>query len=150
MYGATFFEKLLDDDMGSAGHATVASVKRSVAADVEALLNCRRGLTDEALRPYPISGKSLLSFGIHDFSSCGMGSVDDLDGVCSDIRQAIILHEPRLVDPIVSINVGAGYLGRKVSFSIKALLLIHELEEAVSFDAVLQPNTLQYSVLAGR
>jgi predicted component of type VI protein secretion system len=47
-------------------------------------------------------------------------------------------------------KLGSTDIGRKVSFSIKAMLLVSELKEAVSFDAVLQPTNLKYSVLAGR
>ncbi len=35
-------------------------------------------------------------------------------------------------------------------FAIQALLVVHPAEEPVSFDAMLQPSTLQYSVTRAR
>jgi type VI secretion system protein ImpF len=37
-----------------------------------------------------------------------------------------------------------------LNFAIQALLVVHPAEEPVSFDAMLQPSTLQYSVTRAR
>ena len=64
------------------------------------------------------------------------------------LEQAIARHEPRLTHVRVMLQVD----GRATSvlyFAITAMLDVGPAHEPVTFDATLQPSTLQYSVTKG-
>jgi type VI secretion system protein ImpF len=69
--------------------------------------------------------------------------------ICEDIRSALLVHEPRLQNPVVQVSSHAGP-GQRLHFAIQALLIAHEANEVVSFDAVLQPVSQRYQVSRGR
>lgn len=149
LFELNLFEKLLDGDVAIRGHVSVSSLKDSVAQDVEAILNTRCGLTEGALQAYPKSQRSLLSFGLKDFVSLSLSKEDDRKQICDDIRKALLLHEPRLRDPVVTVNSG-DCATQQLNFSIQAVLAVPNANEVVNFDAVLQPNTFHYQVSRGR
>lgn len=128
---------------------TLDELKRTVALDVEALLNTRRGLTAEEVQPYAQVRRSVAAFGLDDFASRSMSSTEDQAHVCRSIERAIADHEPRLRNVQVTLNPReAG--GRALKFSIRAVLQVHPLAAPVNFDAVLQTATQHYAVAAAR
>lgn len=147
-YGLHLLDKLFDDGLAERSVPSVDKLKDSVARDVEALLNTRCGLPESSLTAYPHSRRSVLSFGVKDFVSMCLGSQGDRERLCDDIRRALHVHEPRLRDPVVSVQVTSGGL-QKLHFAIQALLIAPEINEVVSFDAVLQPVSQRYQVSRG-
>jgi type VI secretion system protein ImpF len=143
------FDKLLDGESDRRGYQSVEQVKDSVARDVEALLNARCGLSRAALEPFPHVQRSVLSFGLTDFVSLSLSKEGDRALICDDIRWALITHEKRLRDPAVTVSVQEDS-SQRLHFSIRALLVVSEANEYVSFDAVLQPNNLRYHVSRAR
>ncbi len=148
------FDRLLDTPgRGAAGGAVRVSledVKDSVARDLEALLNTRTALAEERLAAYPECANSVLGYGLADFAGRSLSSSDDRAHICRTLEEAIARHEPRLRDVKAFVDVREGQVNR-LNFSIKALLVLSTSEELVSFDAVLQPSTLRYSISkAGR
>jgi type VI secretion system protein ImpF len=124
---------------------TVEELKGAVARDVESLLNSRRGSPQETTRQFKHADHSVFAFGLDDFSSKSISNPEDRRWVCRSIEHAISNHEPRLLNVRVSIDESAGS-SQRVRFSIQAFLMVHPLEEPVSFDAVLQTTTQTYAV----
>ena len=149
MFALNLFEKLLEGDSDLRVHQSVERLKDSVARDVEALLNTRCGFRPFALTGYPLVQESVLSFGLQDFVSLSLSKEGDRAQICEDIRKSLLVHEPRLQEPVVSVSVSEGGTQR-LHFSIQALLIAHEANEVVNFDAVLHPNNLRYHVSNGR
>jgi type VI secretion system protein ImpF len=149
VFGLNLLEKLTDERRDERGHTSIEQLKDSVARDVESLLNSRCGLAAEVLGPYAHCRQSLLSFGLKDFVSLSLANQGDRALICEDIRSALMVHEPRLQNPVVQVSNPAGP-GQRLHFAIQALLIAHEAKEVVSFDAVLQPVSQRYQVSHGR
>jgi type VI secretion system protein ImpF len=153
-YSPSFLDRLMDAH-GQAGgdhhvrQASLAQIKDNVARDLEALLNTRHGLDMAELEAFPNIRNSILSFGIADFSNQSLANPNHRQAICRSIEQAIHVHEPRLRQVDVSLSVEASTLNR-LYFVIKAILVVDHGREHVSFDALLQPLTLQYSISQGR
>lgn len=150
----SLLEKLFDDEPRQPGQGTLKRLsledfKDSVARDVEALLNNRASADEDLLAAYPHCRRSIASYGIGDFSARSLASMKDRDHICRCLEQTIALHEPRLIQVKVSLNQLQGTTGA-LRFSIGAMLVVHPAREPVSFDALLQPTTLQYSVSKAR
>ncbi|KOQ18920.1 type VI secretion protein, partial [Achromobacter xylosoxidans] len=73
----SLFDKLFDGD-GPAPHAlrrlSVEEIKETVARDIEALLNTRMVFTEESLKRYPNCQRSILTYGLSDFSGLSLAS----------------------------------------------------------------------------
>ncbi|MBB5019916.1 type VI secretion system protein ImpF [Chitinivorax tropicus] len=153
-FAPTLFEKLFDDEpkvpseVNPLRRLNVEQLKESVAKDLEALLNSRRGFGGE-LESFPQAKQSILSFGIIDFVGMSLSNPDDCHRICSALEETIYAHEMRLQNVKVSLDAAKGSTNSLV-FSISALLVVHPAQEPVSFDAFLQPTTQQYSVNQAR
>lgn len=134
---------------GTVTRLSMEELKDSVAADLEALLNTRTALQEEALKPYPECSKSVFTYGLNDFAGLSLASSDDRAYICRCLERTISLHEPRLRNVIASLELQDGSVNR-LNFAISAMLVVHPAKEPVSFDAVLQPSTLQYSISKAR
>lgn len=154
-FAPNLFEKLFDDEPKNKSDSQVLrrlnleELKESVAMDVESLLNSRRGHTDERLEGYSHSKNSILSFGINDFVGLSLSNPADCHRICRSIEQAIQRHDKRLHSVKVTLEADR-YSTNTLRFGIHALLVVDPAREAVSFDALLQPTTQQYSVVRGR
>lgn len=123
----------------------VQDLKRCVARDLERLLNTRRESQHDIPEEYPELKRSLLTYGLPDFTAYSLGSRIERNQVARAIEQAISIHEPRLKR--VRINVDdPNVFERALRFRIDALLEVDPARELVSFDGVLQIITQQYQV----
>lgn len=128
---------------------TLEQLKDTVARDVEALLNTRRGIDADELKAFPQVRRSVAGFGLDDFAARSMSSTDDQAFVCRAIERAIADHEPRLRH--VRVELGAREASKQsLKFTIRAMLQVHPMQAPVNFDAVLQTSTQQYAVAANR
>lgn len=147
----SLLEKLFDDEprvRGGAGmfrSLTLEQYKESVARDLEGLLNSRAAFGEEALETWPECRRSLLTYGLRDFSTMSLANGHDRAAICRSLEQAIARHEPRLHGVRVMLE-GNGRGPSALRFAIHALLDVEPAREPVSFDALLQPSTMQYSV----
>jgi type VI secretion system protein ImpF len=153
-FSQTLFDKLLGEQPSKTSQAAVIrlsmeQVKDSVAADLEALLNTRAVISEETLLAYPECNRSIMSYGLSDFAGLSLASIDDRAFVCRGLERTISRHEPRLRNVRATLEVDQNSIN-KLYFGITALLVIHESKEPVSFDALLQPSTLQYSISNSR
>lgn len=154
-FAPNLLEKLFDDhpkrltESEALKRLNIEELKESVALDVEALLNSRRGHGEDALAPYAQSRDSMLSFGISDFVGLSLSNPADCHRICRSIEQAIQRHDKRLHGARVALEADR-YSTNTLRFSIHALLVVHPARELVSFDALLQPTTQHYSVVRRR
>lgn len=150
----SLLDKLFDDAPRETGFGTAARMsaeeyKDSVARDIESLLNNRYVASDATLERYPHCRRSLVTYGIRDFSGRSLASSVDRAFICRSLEEAIARHDSRLINVQVAVNHDQRSLGA-LRFSINALLVVHPSREPVNFDALLQPATLQYSVSRNR
>lgn len=146
----SLLDKLFDDDprdptCGVLRRLTSEQYKDSVARDVEALLNNRFTVSEETLKAFPQCQKSLATYGIRDFSDRSLASSFDRAYICQTLELAISRHEPRLLNVRVELDENP-YSTGALRFLISALLLSRPSSEPIVFDAMLQLNTLHYSV----
>lgn len=147
----SLLEKLLDDAPKSPRAAAVVKsisldqYKESVARDLEGLLNSRSAFSEEDVEAFPQCRRSMMTYGLRDFSSMSLASAPDRAAICRSIEQAIARHEPRLHHVQVLLD-GGPREARGLHFTIHGLLDLLPAQEAISFDALLQTATLQYSV----
>ena len=120
-------------------------VKDSVAHDLEALLNTRTAYLPQRMQAWRHAAQSVLTFGLMDFVGLSLDNPDHRATICESIAGAILQHEPRLKQVVVKLESSAK-LGLGLRFSIHAKLMINPAVEAVSFDALLQPNTQRYAI----
>lgn len=142
------FDRLIDgqDDAADANSGwALEQLKDAVARDLEDLLNTRTALDREALSRYPDVRRSLINYGLIDFSAMCLTSEDDRKRICAAVKQAIALHEPRLYGVSAGLRARAGSESR-VDFVISGMLKTVSSVEPVFFDAVLQASTHRYSV----
>lgn len=143
----TLFDKLFDSDSAQSRlrWLSIDELKSAVARDLESLLNTRMSLKQALLSQYPEAERSLVAYGLADFSSLSLRSIHDRDRICGAIRTAIATGEPRL--RMVEVRLAPEpHDERQLRFSIKAWLTVRSASEPVGFDATLQPGTLRYSV----
>lgn len=150
----SFLDKLFDDEPHVPAPAamrqlSLEELKNTVARDVEAIFNTRIALTEEDLAELPECQRSVLTYGLNDFAGLSLASHYDRTFICKSIQQAIARHEPRLQQVQVAFELNEQSTNA-LYFAIQALLVVHPAEEPVTFDAMLQPSTLQYSVTRSR
>lgn len=146
-----FFDRLLGTSVRGAGNATVTRMtaedfKDSVARDLEALLNTRSVIPENALQGYPECSNSLVTYGLTDFADRSLSSPSDRAHICQCLEKTIARHEPRLRNVKATLEVRDDSTVNRLKFSITALLVARASQEPVNFDALLQPSTLQYSI----
>jgi type VI secretion system protein ImpF len=151
----TLLDRMFDDAPWLTGEAeplrqwNVEELKASVARDLEAMLNSRAGRTAEHVQSFPNVAHSLVTFGMCDFVGRSLANPVDRSYICRTIETAINTHEPRLQGVRVSLMADTISVGR-LHFSISAMLVVRPAQEPVSFDALLQPTTQQYSIAPAR
>ena len=149
-----FFDRLLGTPArgnGSMPRMTAEDFKDAVARDLEALLNTRSVIADDALQGFPECCNSLVTYGLTDFADRSLSSPSDRAYICGCLEKTIARHEPRLRKVKAVLEVRDENSVNRLRFSITALLVVSASEETVNFDALLQPSTLQYSISkAGR
>lgn len=134
---------------GAFSRASIEDIKDSVARDLEALLNTRIAMPEPPPRRFPECRRSLVTYGLQDFAGRSLSSFDDRAHICACLEQAIARHEPRLRNVRASLELRDDAVNC-LNFSITALLVVHAAKEPVSFDAVLQPTSQQYTISRGR
>ncbi len=151
----TLFERLRDDHPHRSHEAdpmrrwSVEELKESVARDLERLLNSRSPLFSDSFDDFPESLNSVASYGMGDFVGLSLSNPADRELICRTLERTIAHHEPRLRQVDVRLEADRTSIGC-LQFGINAVLHVNPASEPVTFDALLQPNTLQYSVARGR
>lgn len=138
------FDRLFDTPM----QLSSEELKDAVARDLEALLNTRTVIDEQALAGYPHCAASTMTYGLSDFAGRSLSSPTDRDFICACLEQAIARHEPRLREVTARLDVRDDAIN-SINFSISAVLAAGT-GETVSFDANLQPSSLHYTISRAR
>ena len=150
----SILDRLLDDAPGvshepvTGRFQSVRELERAVARDLEALLNTRQETLEELPSEFEEVNRSLVAYGLPDFTSLSLMSPDDRNRIRRAVEQAIAAFEPRLQRVHVTLEAPREH-DRGLRFRIDALLRVEPAPEPVTFDAVLQLNTQEY-VVQGR
>jgi len=148
-YAPSLLDKLLGDadeaQRGVLARYSVERIKASVARDIEHLLNTHASFTPEELAAYPHAARSLATLGLVDISSLSMASDRDRKTISDSIRHALMRQDARLREVEVAVREDRTATA-KLSFSIRAKLMLHPHTEPVAFDAVLHPGSQRYEV----
>ena len=147
----SILDRLLDDEPeistepASTRIKNLRSLERSVARDLEALLNSRQETLQELPSEFKEVNRSLLTYGLPDFTSFSLLTQDDRLRIRRSVEDAINRFEPRLLRVRVNLEAPREH-DRGLRFRIDAFLRVDPSPEPVTFDAVLQMNTQQYVI----
>lgn len=124
---------------------SLAQYKRTIARDLEALLNTRVAIAAEELAQLPACKASIVNFGLTDFAQLCLTSSEDRKIVCDLITSAIARHEPRLTQVRARLVEESGMVNR-LSFAISGQLRALADDDRVQFDVMLESSNLHYSI----
>ena len=136
---ALLFERLVDDDPHTPGEAQpfriygVAALRASVARELMRLLNTR---CPRPAGPADEMDRTILDYGIPDFSHIAAGSDTDTHKLARILEQAIAVYEPRLRQVRVTIEPSKTSKTTATG-SIEAMLVVGSVNEPVSFPLAL-------------
>lgn len=121
-------------------------LKQALERDLEWLLNTRQnfdGLPEELTEV----NNSVAAYGLPDFSTMSVRSKSDQSRLRRALEAAIIAFEPRLKDPVVTLEP-AREGEQALRFRIDAHLRVDPAPEPVAFATVLELNSGKYQVKA--
>jgi len=141
---SSVFDRLIDDDpdatreVAKTGPQAVRDLKHAVRRDLERLLNTRRSLHQLPADLTELA-KSLVNYGLPDFTSVQMNAAQDPDAFLSIIVDTINRFEPRLENVRVELIPNADTSDRVLRFRIDAILHVHPFSDGVSFNSSFEP-----------
>jgi len=118
--------------------------KIQVRRDLEAMLNTRQEAPGD-LTGFPELERSLLTYGLPDFTTFSLQSETDRLRMREAIENAIRHFEPRILDAVVVIDAPEQKT-QQLAFRVEGYLRVDPVPAPVSFDAVLQLSTQQYEI----
>ena len=136
-------DRLLDDepdhtrDAPTSRAEVLRRVVQSVRRDLEWLLGTRLTWVDEDLLAAEHASRSVVTFGLQDFSHENIGNTDAQQRLKLAIERAIAAFEPRLVRVVVTPET-ADPTQRALRFRIDAVLQVEPIREPVVFDTVME------------
>ena len=146
----SLLDRLIDNDPGAAADfpsraQSVRDLKAAVRRDLEWLLNTRSVAVPppEALAQVR---DSVYTFGLHDITSLSGDDPKARARLRGLIEQSIARFEPRLAAVQVQESSGGPGEGRRIRFTINAVLKMDPNPERVSFDTVLDLALGEYMV----
>ncbi len=122
----------------------LARIRGAVTRDLEFLLNTRR----QILEPPPSfeeGERSVLAYGLRDFSSQNPASAAVRQQLRQEIERVIARFEPRLKNVLVRMEPPAE-MQRNLRFRISALLVVDPIVEPVTFDTLLDVSRGQFVI----
>jgi len=142
-------DRLFDDaplevrDYLPAGLQALERLRHAVVRDLEGLLNSRAQSALD-LNAFPELARSVVNYGLPDFSTLSAVSQTDQARIRTEIQLVIARFEPRLKQ--VKVHLVQQEQTSAFSFRIEALLHIESLSEPVAFDVVLDVATQLYQI----
>jgi type VI secretion system protein ImpF len=110
-------------------------IQDSVRANLHWILNSRRPLVELPPGKNHLQ-RSLLAYGLHDFTHVSISTAEERELLRGAIEAAIRHFEPRLIQVHVS-RPESDSSGQNVLFKIEAVLNVKPAPERVTFDSVL-------------
>jgi type VI secretion system protein ImpF len=151
---ASLLDRLLDEEPTASRDAPknqnqlLRELKQSVRRDLENLLNTRQRCLDLPEDLAELS-RSLVNYGIPDFTGSGMGSAKSPQDICRLLKEVIVRYEPRFKRVAVQLLDNSESLDRTLRFRIDTVLRVEPVAERVIFDSTLQPGTGTFDVREG-
>ena len=124
---------------------SLRELRASVARDIETLLNTRRELLFDVPPHFEEVRKSVLLFGLSDFTSYSLLNPQDRKTLRREVEEALTTFEPRLKSVRVTLETGDKY-DMTLRFRIDALLRTDPAPEPIMLDASLSMVNSQYTV----
>jgi type VI secretion system protein ImpF len=151
---SSVFDRLVHSETKTVGGRSpvhsMRDLKQSIRRDLENLLNTRWRCTSWPPNLNEL-GKSLVDYGIPDFSGSALGSSVNREEFRRIIERAIQRFEPRLKQVKVDLVESSESLDRVLRFRINAMVEADPAPEQVIFDSALEPLTSNFQVKgAGR
>jgi len=123
---------------------SVRAFKAGVRRDLEWLLNTR--CKPEGAEALSLAEKSILDYGLPDFSSYSLASPKDQAKLIRILQAAIATFEPRLANVrIVQLDV-ASTGTRSIRVRLEGMLMMDPAPEWISFDTTLQLTTGDFQI----
>jgi type VI secretion system protein ImpF len=153
---ASLLDRLTELDPGATRESqptraeSVIALRAAVKHDLEWLLNSRRDLVtiDDGM---PEARRSLLRYGVPDFSSMSRDGSETLQRLVREVEDCVANFEPRLAHVRVRAHVDPGMSGRPdLRFSIEGMLRVDPAPEHVVYDTVLETGRGEYVVHEGK
>lgn len=147
----SLLDRLIDEAPGVSQEAvpkrsqTVRQFERAVARDLEAMLNTRRETLEDLPEEFEEVRRSLLNYGLPDFTSYSLLGPKDKARVIRALEETIASFERRLDRVRVTLEEPRAH-ERAMRFRVDALLRVDPTPEPVTFDTVLQLTTQEYRV----
>lgn len=145
-------DRLLDDEPELKSQESLSrrffnlrQFKNAVARDLEALLNTRQEALEELPSEFTEVTRSLVMYGLPDFTAFNLMNQHDRNRIRRALEQTITAFEPRLDRVRVTLEPQREH-DRTLHFHIEALLRVEPAPELVTFDAILQLHTREYTV----
>ena len=150
---ASVFDRLLDDapdratDEPRRPAERVRMGKEALRRDLESLFNTPASI-EPAMRGREEIETSLLRYGVVGFQGLDLATVERRHALARQLRDVIVLHEPRLRD--VRVEVGGDHAeARSLRLRVVATASFDEVDEPIAFDTVLDPAVRQFRVERG-
>ncbi len=147
----SLLERLVDREPENRSEAPLSRaqslrvLRSAVRRDLEWLLNTVRA-PDVVPPGMTECNKSLLAFGLPDFTSTTLNSAHDEQRLLRSIESAIRLFEPRLSRVRVSARGKLSKQMPALHFQIEAMLMVDPAPELILFDTVLEVARGSYQV----
>jgi type VI secretion system protein ImpF len=118
-----------------------------VGRDLENLLNTRRRCK-ACPSEFQEVNKSLIEYGIPDFTGLNMSVPTEREQTRLAIERAIRQFEPRLTNVVVTVQSNVDKSDRRLRLRITGVLRTEPLPERVVFDSELEPSTAAIGISA--
>jgi type VI secretion system protein ImpF len=147
----SLLDRLTDNEPGIRDEPIVSrsqglrSLRNSLWRDMNALLNTKRR-EEEVPEQFVESSRSLLTYGIPDFTAYSLKSPSDQNRLRRAIEAAIRRFEPRLEKISVTIQL-PDETDPTMRFRVDALLQIEPAPEPVAFETVLPPGSSHFVIV---
>jgi type VI secretion system protein ImpF len=120
-------------------------LEKAVTRDLEALFNTRQEVLAELPTEFTEVSRSLVTYGLPDFTSSSLLNIQDRNRIRRALEQAISSFEPRLERVRVTLEPPREH-EQTLRFRVEAALRVEPAPEPVTFDAILRLNTQEYKV----
>ena len=150
---SSVLDRLLEDSVQTVAAlppsdgADLRQLTLDVGRDLENLLNTRRRC--KACPPeLQELNRSLIDYGIPDFTGLNMGAEAEQEQMRLAIERAIRQFEPRLANVVVAVQRNVDRADRRLHLRITGVLRTEPVPERVVFDSEVQPSTAAVAVSA--
>jgi type VI secretion system protein ImpF len=140
----SILDRLLDDEPEEK-QEQLDSHFRNLQRDLEALLNTRQEALEELPPEFTEVRRSLVTYGLPDFTTFTLLSANDRNRIRRALEQAITTFEPRLERVRVILEPPRQH-DQTLHFRVEALLRVEPAPKPVTFDAMLQLSTQECRV----